>query len=165
MVLSTTSGRGKVQETLAIPIVELELMLLIQPEESLEWQAQRNKGYTGWHVLESPEQLVGLAQSISLHNDWFSVQTKTLGEHRSGRYAQTMNPGSGYLLEVAQINCSTAHNWRIGLGAASDNDGNEPYEGVTDSQMINLAGGARVLAAWAGVRLGYGAALRVYHSD
>lgn len=156
------------QETVAVPIVELELMLMIQPEESLEWQAQRNKEYTGWHILESSEQLVGLAQSITLHNDWFCVQTKTSGEHRPGRYAQVMNMGSGFLVEVAQVNGSTTHNWRIGMGAVSDNHGNEPYRGVRESQIITLVGVIEVLMSWLhgqGVPLGYGAALQVYQSD
>lgn len=154
------------QETLEMPALELELMLQIQPEESLEWQAERNGQYTGWHILESAEQLVGLAQSISLRDDWFCVQTRTSGASCPGRYAQVMNTGSGFLMEVAQMQSSATYNWRIGVGPASDDHGNEPRRGVRDSQMISLAGVIEVLMSWLhgrGLPLGYGAALRVYY--
>lgn len=153
-------------ETLARPNTQLELMLAVQPEESLEWQAKIDGNYTGWHDVGSAGQLVAVAQSINHEDDWFTVQTKHLGAQTSGRYAQAANTGKGYLLEVAQAHGGTTHNWRIGLGPASDDAANKPYKGPEDSQILSLAAVMEVLVSWLhgqGLPLGYGAALRVYY--
>lgn len=174
MVLSPISKGGTLQkgqrmlETLARTDTHLELMLAVQPEESLEWQAQLEGSYTGWHDVESAGQLVGIAQAITGENDWFTVQTKCSGAQTSGRYAQAANTGKGYLLEVAQVNGQTSHNWRIGLGPASDDAGNKPHGEPGASQILSLAAMIEVLVSWLrgqGLPLGYGAALRVYQSS
>ncbi|MGY2743494.1 hypothetical protein [Arthrobacter sp. UYCu723] len=153
-------------ETFALPDPQLELMLGVQPEESLEWQAQRNRHYTGWHDVESTEQLVAIVQSITHENDWFTVQTKDLHGQPLGRYAHAANTGHGYLVEVAQINGQTTHNWRIGRGAAADDAGNKPHKSLKASQILSLAA-MEGLVSWRhgqGLPLGYGAALRIYRS-
>ena len=45
----------------------------------------------------------------------------------------------GYLLEVAPVDGDITHNWRVRLGAASDDAGNEPHTGPKDSQVLSLA--------------------------
>lgn len=153
-------------ETLARPDAQLELMLAVQPEESLKWQAQIDGNYIGWHDVESAGQLVAVAQSIRHEGDWFTVQTKCSDNQPAGRYAQAANTGKGYLLEVAQVSGATTHNWRIGLGSVSDSAGNKPYKGPEDNQILSLAAVMEVLVSWLhgqGLPLGYGAALRVYH--
>lgn len=154
--------------TLAMPDAQLELMLGVQSEESLEWQAQLDGSYVGWHDVESTSQLIAVAQSITGENDWFTVQTKDLPAKPSGRYAQAANTGSGYMLEVAQVDGKTTHNWRIGLGPEADDAGNRPHSAPKDSQVISLAAVMEVLVSWLhgeGLPLGYGAALRIYKSS
>ncbi|PVE19195.1 hypothetical protein [Arthrobacter sp. Bz4] len=144
---------------------QLELMLLVQPEESLEWQAQVEGAYTGWHDVESSDHLVGVVKMIAGDGDWLTVQTKGLDQLRVGRYAQTMNTGTGYQLEVARADGGTTYNWRIGLGAAAADAGNEPYAAAVSSQDLGLAAVIEVLVSWLrgqGLPLGYGAALRIY---
>ncbi|WP_426976312.1 hypothetical protein ACQCSU_16330 [Pseudarthrobacter sp. O4] len=117
--------------------------------------------------MESTDQLVAIAQSITHENDWFTVQTRDLHGQPSGRYAQAANTGEGYLVEVAQINGQTTHNWRIGLGTAADGAGNKPPKGPKASQILSLAAVMEVLLSWLhgkGLPLGYGAALRIYRS-
>ncbi len=144
---------------------ELELMLLIQPEESLEWQGEVNGRCTGWHDVESSSHLVSLVQMISHEGDWLTVQSKRLDAGPVGRYGQAMNTGKGYHVEVAQVSRGATHNWRIGIGSSADDAGNEPCEGVSSSQHLSLAAAAEVLVSWLnghGLPLGYGAALHVY---
>ena len=168
MVLYTAHERGRgMLETLALPDTQLELMLGVQPEESLEWQAELDGSYTGWHDVESADQLIAIAQSITAEDDWFTVQTKDLDEQPSGRYAQAANTGKGYLVEVAQIDGNTTHNWRIGMGAAADDSGNLPHEEPEDNQILSFAAVTEVLVSWLhgrGLPSGYGAALKVYRS-
>ena len=154
-------------ETLAMPDTQLELMLGVRPEESLEWQAKLGSRYTGWHDVESTAGLVAVAKSITGEDDWFTVQTKDLDAQRSGRYAQAANTGDGYLLEVAQVDGKITHNWRIGLGPRSDDAGNKPHAGPGESQVLGLAAVIEVLVSWLqgqGLPLGYGAALRIYRT-
>jgi hypothetical protein len=154
-------------ETVALSDTQLELMLGVQPEESLEWQAKLGEIYTGWHDVESTGVLVTVAQSITAEDDWFTVQTKDLDAQPSGRYAQAANTGAGYLLEVAQVDGKTTHNWRIGLGPRSDDAGNQPHAGPEESQVLTLAAVIEVLVSWLqgqGLPLGYGAALRIYRT-
>ncbi|WP_024476651.1 hypothetical protein [Arthrobacter sp. CAL618] len=144
---------------------QLELMLRVQPEESLEWQAQVDGAYTGWHDVESSDHLVGVVKMIDDDGDWLTVQTKGLEQLGMGRYAQAMNTGTGYQLEVARADGGTTYNWRIGLGAAADDAGNEPYAGATRLQELSLAAVIEVLVSWLlgqGLPQGYGAALRIY---
>jgi hypothetical protein len=152
-------------ETLALPDAQLELLLGVQPDESLEWQAQLKGSYSGWQDVESASQLVAVAQSIACEKDWFTVQTKDLDAKRSGRYAQAANTGDGYMLEVAQVDGKTSHNWRIGLGSGADDAGNKPHSAPKNSQILSLAAVMEVLVSWLhgeGLPLGYGAALRIY---
>lgn len=152
-------------ETLALPDTKLELMLGVQPEESMEWQAQRKRKYTGWHDLESTDQLIAIARSITRKDDWFTVQTKDLHGQSRGRYAQAANTGKGYLVEVAQTSGETTHNWRIGLGSAADDAGNKPKKGPKRNQILSQAEALEVLVSWLlghGLPLGYGAALKIY---
>ncbi|WP_422391363.1 hypothetical protein [Arthrobacter sp. N1] len=140
----------------------LELMLGFQWEESLEWRAQLGRRHTGWHELTSVSQLVGLVQMIGGEGDWFTAQTR--GE-APRRYAQAMNTGSGYLVEVAQVDGGITRNWRIGLGVAADNAGNLPFSAPTQAQNLIFAAVVEVLISWfrgSGLPLGYGAALRIY---
>lgn len=144
----------------------LELMLELQPEEALEWKAQLNRQYVDWQDVESATHLVALIQGISRDGDWLVVQTKGLNGQPIGRYAQAMNTGTGYQLEVAQICRGTTRNWRVGLGPASDEAGNAPFGAVAASQNLTLAGTSEVMVSWLnghGLPLGYGAALHVYH--
>lgn len=144
---------------------QLELLLFIQPEESLEWQAEVEGAYTGWHDVESSDHLVGVIKMIDGDGDWLTVQTKGLDQLGVGRYAQAMNTGTGYQLEVARADGGTTYNWRIGLGAAADDAGNEPHAGAARSQDLGLAAVVEVLVSWLrgrGLPLGYGAALRIY---
>ncbi|MEN8583109.1 hypothetical protein ABFP37_10415 [Burkholderia sp. RS01] len=143
----------------------LELILDLQPEEALEWKAQLNQQYTDWQDVESATHLVALILGISRDGDWLVVQTKGLDGQPIGRYAQAMNTGSGYQVEVAQICRGTTRNWRVGLGSASDEAGNRPLGGVCASQNLTLAGTSEVMVSWLnghGLPLGYGAALHVY---
>lgn len=155
----------KMLETLTIPDTRLELMLQVQSEESLEWKADVRGQNTGWQDLESSSQLVAVIQGISHDGDWLVVQTKGLDSQPAGRYAQAMNTGKGYQLEVAHLSDGTTCNWRIGLGSLADEDGNEPHGAVTLSQNLSLAAVSEVMVPWLhgqGVPLGYGAALHVY---
>jgi hypothetical protein len=152
-------------DTVARPENALELMLELQPEESLEWKAQVSKRSTGWHDVESSSHLVALIQRASHAGDWLVVQTKRLDEQHFGRYAQAMNTGSGYHVEVAVVSGGITNNWRVGLGALADDAGNEPNEGVAPSQNLSLAGTSEVIVSWLnghGLPLGYGAALHIY---
>jgi hypothetical protein len=140
----------------------LELMLDPQWEESLEWQAQIGRLHTDWRELTSVSQLVGIAQMIGGEGDWFTVQTR--GD-APGRYAQAMNTGSGYLVEVAQADGGITRNWRIGLGVAADDAGNLPFAGPAQSQNLTVAAVVEVFISWfrgSGLPLGYGAAVRIY---
>lgn len=143
----------------------LELMLELQPEEALEWKAQLNQQYTDWRDVESASHLVALIQGISRDGDWLVVQTKGLHGQPIGRYAQAMNTGNGYQVEVAQSCRGTTRNWRVGLGSGADEDGNRPSGGVSASQNLSRAATAEVMVSWLnghGLPLGYGAALHVY---
>jgi hypothetical protein len=153
-------------QTIAHLDTTLELMLELQPDEALEWKAQLNRQSTGWRNVESATHMIALIQDIARDGDWLVVQTKGLNSQPIGRYAQAMNTGSGYQVEVAQICRGTTRNWRVGLGAASDDAGNMPNGGVSASQTLTLAGAAEVMVSWLngqGLPLGYGAALHVYH--
>jgi hypothetical protein len=152
-------------DTIARPETALELTLELQPEESLEWKAQMNQRNTGWHDVESSSHLVALIRGASHDGDWLVVQTKGSDEQRLGRYAQAMNTGTGYQVEVAVVSSGITNNWRIGLGLQADAAGNEPHEGVAPSQNLGLAGASEVMVSWLnghGLPLGYGAALHVY---
>lgn len=152
-------------ETAAATNTELELILLVQPEDSLEWQEEVNGRYTGWHDVESSSHLISLIQRIAQEGDWLTVQTKHLDAQPVGRYAQAMNTGEGYQVEVAQVSRGTTHNWRIGTGSSADDAGNEPSGGVSKSQRLSLAAASEVLVSWLnghGLPLGYGAALHTY---
>lgn len=155
----------KMLETLTIPDTSLELMLQVQPEESLEWKSEVKGQYTGWQNLESSSHLVAVVHGISHDGDWLVVQTKGLDSQPAGRYAQAMNTGKGYQLEVAHMSDGITHNWRVGLGLLADEAGNEPYRGVTLSQNLSLAAVSEVMVSWLhgqGLPLGYGTALHVY---
>ena len=152
-------------DTIARPETSLELMLELQPEEALEWKAQVNQQYTDWEDVESATHLVALIQGTCRDGDWLVVQTKGSNSQPIGRYAQAMNTGSGFQVEVAQICRGVARNWRVGLGAAADEAGNRPFGGVSASQNLSLAGASEVMVSWLnghGLPLGYGAALHVY---
>ncbi|MBT2519740.1 hypothetical protein [Arthrobacter sp. ISL-28] len=155
----------KMLETLTIPDTRLELMLQVQPEESLEWNSEVKGQYTDWQNLESSSHLVAVIHGISHDGDWLVVQTKGLDSQPAGRYAQAMNTGRGYQLEVAHVSDGTTYNWRVGLGLLADEAGNEPYKEVTLSQNLSLAAVSEVMVSWLhgqGLPLGYGAALHVY---
>ena len=152
-------------DTITRPETSLELMLELQPEEALEWQAQVKQRHTGWHDVKSASQLVALIQGVSHDGDWLVVQTKGIDGQHLGRYAQAMNTGSGYHVEVAVVSGGVTNNWRIGLGPQADEAGNEPRAGVAPSQNLSLAGASEVMVSWLnghGLPLGYGAALHVY---
>lgn len=143
----------------------LELMLELQPEEALEWKARVSRQCTDWQDVESATRLVTLIRGIARDGDLLVVQTKGLNGQPIGRYAQAMNTGSGYQVEVAQICRGTARNWRVGLGSASDEAGNAPFGGVAASQNLTLAGASEVMVSRLnghGPPLGYGAALHLY---
>lgn len=153
-------------QTITRAETSLELMLELQPEEALEWKAQVNRQCTDWQDVESATHLVALIRGISRDGDWLVVQTKGPKGQPIGRYAQAMNTGSGYQVEVAQICRGTTRNWRVGLGSASDEAGNAPFGGVAAAQNLTLAGTSEVMVSWLnghGLPLGYGAALHVYH--
>lgn len=136
-------------DTTTRPDTSLELPLELQPEESLEWKAQVNKRHTGWHDVESSSHLVALIQGASHGGDWLVVQTKGLDEQHFGRYAQAMNTGCGYHVEVAVVSSGVTNNWRIGLGPLADDAGNKPHEGrrsVTEPDPGRNLGGDDVLA-------------------
>jgi hypothetical protein len=152
-------------DTIARPETALELILDLQPEEALEWKAQVNQQYTDWQDVESASHLVALVQGISRDGDWLVVQTKGSNSQPIGRYAQAMNTGSGFQVEVAQICRGVTRNWRVGLGSAADEAGNRPFGGVARSQVLPLAGTLEVMVSWLnghGLPLGYGASLHVY---
>ena len=152
-------------DTIARPETSLELMLEFQPEEVLEWKAQVNQRHTGWLDVESSSHLVALIHRVSHGGDWLVVQTKGLDEQRFGRYAQAMNAGTGYHLEVAVVSSGITNNWRIGLGPLADDAGNDPHAGVAPSQNLSLAAASEVMVSWLnghGLPLGYGAALHLY---
>lgn len=151
--------------TITGPETTLELMLDLQPEEALEWKAHVDRQYTDWQDVESATHLVALIRGISRDGDWLVVQTKTPDSQPIGRYAQAMNTGGGYQIEVAQTCRGTTRNWRVGLGPASDEAGNRPFGRFTASQNLSLAGTSEVMVSWLnghGLPLGYGAALHVY---
>lgn len=143
----------------------LDLLLRPSPEDAFEWSASLNGRCTDWRDLESRNQVVGLVQLIFRDGDWLIIQSKNLDYLPAGRYAQVMNLGRGYQVEVAHQDGAVVHNWRIGLGMDADDDGNAPYEGPTPSQRLPFAGVTEVLDSWLrghGVPRGYGAALHVY---
>lgn len=161
-VLAQTPGLEDVTDA------RLELLLQPQPNEEMEWQAQVEGRYTGWHLVESTDHVVELAKSIFHDGDWLTIQTRHLDERRQGRYAQAMNTGTGYQLEVAQVEGSATYNWRIGLGSEADSAGNAPYGGVQQAQNMSLAAVTEVLVSWLrghGRPHGYGAALHVYAQE
>lgn len=152
-------------EMVKLPASQLDPFLQLEPEEALEWRAQLDERPTGWHDVESSDELVAVAQSIGGEGDWFTVQTKDFDVMQSGRYAQAMNIGNGYQVEVAQQYGQTIYNWRIGLGAEADHAGNGPDCDATGIQRLSLAAVIGVLLSWShghGLPLGYGAALHVY---
>jgi hypothetical protein len=107
----------------------------------------------------------GTGQADCQDGDWLIIQTKNLDQLPTGRYAQVMNLGRGYHVEVAHQDGSVLHNWRIGLGASADDAGNSPTTAATPSQQLSFAAVTEVLDSWLrgnGVPLGYGAALHVY---
>lgn len=151
----------------AMPVegTALDLLLRPSPEEAFEWSVSLNGHCTDWRDLESRDQMVGLVQLISTDGDWLIIQSKNLDYLHVGRYAQVMNVGRGYHVEVAHENGSVVHNWRIGLGIQADDDGNAPYGGPAPSQRLTFAAVTEVLDSWLrghGIPLGYGAALHVY---
>lgn len=152
-------------EVITRPETALELILDLQPEEALEWKAQVNQQYTDWQDVESATHLVALIQGISRDGDWLVVQTKGSNKQPLGRYAQAMNTGSGFQVEVAQICRGVTRNWRVGLGPAADAAGNTPFGGVVPSQNLSPAEASEVVVSWLngqGLPLGYGAALHDY---
>lgn len=167
MILYTRLEKGKEMPGMrAMPATRLELELHPQPEEAWEWQAELDGCVTGWHDVESPDHLLEIVRSITHEADWFTVQTKDLDNRPSGRFAQAANAGSGYLVEVAQVFGGTTLNWRIGLGPAADDAGNQPNVGPANTQKLSLDSMIEVVISWLqgkGLPLGYGAALCVYH--
>lgn len=152
----------------ATPNTGFELDLSPQPEEVWEWQVELDGFVSGWHDLESLDHVVEVAMLIIHEEDWFTVQSKDLDHRPSGRFAQAANTGEGYLVEVAQVNGKTTLNWRIGLGPAADAAGNQPNAGPADTQNLSFASVIEVVVSWlrgAGLPLGYGASLCLYHSD
>ncbi|MFP3459811.1 hypothetical protein R5O87_03040 [Arthrobacter globiformis] len=152
-------------ETITRLETSLELMLELQPEECLEWKAEVNGRYTGWHNVESASHLVALIHGVSNAGDWLVVQTRALDYQHFGRYAQVMSTGSGYHVEVAVVSSGVTNNWRVGLGLQADDAGNEPRAGVAPSQNLSLAEASDVMVSWLnghGLPLGYGAALHVH---
>lgn len=151
----------------AMPDTKLDLELHPQPDDAWEWQAEINGRVTGWRDLESPDHFLEIALSITDEEDWFTVQTKNLDNRASGRFAQAANVGAGYLVEVAQVDGGTTLNWRIGLGSAADDAGNQPNVGPLGIQILSFASMIEVVLSWLqgkGLPLGYGAALCVYHN-
>lgn len=158
---------GKTLDSSEMTATQLELMLEVEPEAPLQWWAQLGHHQTAWKDVESSEELVAIAQSISRDGDWFTVRTKCTDPIPHGIYVQAMNTGTGYQLEVAQQDGWTAYNWRIGWGVAADDAGNEPNGGVTGLQNLSLAAVVEVLLSWVhghGLPLGYGASLRIYNT-
>lgn len=160
-----TGERLRTQHVPGNTETHLELLLQAQPNEAMEWQAQVEGHYTGWHALDSTDHVVELAKSIFHDGDWLTIQTRHLDGHSQGRYAQAMNTGTGYQLEVAQVQGTVSYNWRVGLGTGSERAGNAPYSGVRGAQILPLAAVTEVLVSWLrghGLPHGYGAALHVY---
>lgn len=151
----------------AVPVegTALDLLLRPSPEDAFEWSVSLSGRCTDWRDLESRDQVVGIVQLISTDGDWLIIQSKNLDYLPAGRYAQVMNVGRGYHVEVAHQDGSVVHNWRIGLGMEADDDGNVPYGGPAPSQRLTFAAVTEVLDSWLrghGIPLGYGAALHVY---
>ncbi|MBP2269228.1 hypothetical protein J3A64_004768 [Pseudarthrobacter sp. PvP004] len=158
--------RNAMYDDEAISDTDLKLERHPQPEEAWEWHAELDGVVTGWRDVESPEHLLQIARSITHENDWFTVETKYVDNRPYGRFAQAANVGNGYLVEVAKVEGGTTLSWRIGLGVAADDAGNEPNVGPVALQILSLAAMIEVVLAWfRGKELpqGYGAALHVYH--
>ena len=142
-----------------------ELTIAVEPSQALEWQAQIQRRYRGWYDLATEDEVVGIARLMAEDGDWMTIQTKRVDERGEGRYAQVMNLGGCYQVEVAQVQGHITHNWRVGLGAVSDDSPNVPYVGADASQELSFAAMIEVLLSWlrgSGVPLGYGAALHMY---
>jgi hypothetical protein len=143
----------------------LELLLQVQPDEALEWHALFGNDYSGWHDLESAGQIIQLIKSLTGDGDWLTIQTKGLDALPAGRYAQAMNLGCGYQVEVAQTYGAITYSWRIGLGPTADSAKNRPNTKAEEIQILQLAEVIEVLSSWLrghGLPLGYGAALHIY---
>ncbi|WP_146067487.1 hypothetical protein [Arthrobacter sp. SX1312] len=124
-----------------------------------------NDHCSNWRDLESRAQVVHLVRLIATSGDWLIIQSRNLDHSPSGRYAQVMNTGSGYLVEVAYSDGAATYNWRIGLGAEADAAGNKPHATVAPIQRLKFAAVTEVLDSWLrghGMPLGYGGALHVY---
>ncbi|MHA7209638.1 hypothetical protein [Arthrobacter sp. MDT1-65] len=151
----------------AVPVEEALLDLLLHPEaeEAFEWMVSVDGVCTDWRDLESRDQVVRLVRLLTNSGDWLVIQSKSLDHGPSGRYAQVMNTGSVYLVEVAYRETGAVYNWRIGLGAEADDAGNRPYSAITPIQQLMFAAVTEVLDSWLrghGIPLGYGGALHVY---
>ncbi|MBG6225929.1 hypothetical protein IWX63_002512 [Arthrobacter sp. CAN_A2] len=151
----------------AAPVDETLLDLLLHPaaEEAFEWMVSVDDHCSTWHDLDSRAEVVRLVRLIATAGDWLILQSKNLDHGPSGRYAQVMNTGSGYHLEVAYRDDAAVHNWRIGVGADAVDAGNKPHAIVAPIQQLKFAAVTEVLDSWLrghGIPLGYGGALHVY---
>ncbi|MHA7283675.1 hypothetical protein [Arthrobacter sp. TMS2-4] len=149
------------------PVEQTLLDLLLHPavEEAFQWMVSVDGNCSNWRDLESRAEVVRLVRLIATSGDWLVIQSKNLDLGPSGRYAQVMNTGSGYLVEIAYCDGGAVHNWRIGLGAEADDAGNKPHSAVAPIQQLRFAAVTEVLDSWLrgyGMPLGYGGALHVY---
>ncbi|MHA7239611.1 hypothetical protein [Arthrobacter sp. TMS1-12-1] len=166
-MIGTSVGELTATEIDCAPVDDAFLDLLLHPaaEEAFQWMASVDGCCSDWRDLGSRARVVRLIRLIAASGDWLIIQSKNLDRGPSGRYAQVMNTGSGYLVEVAYCDDAGTHNWRIGLGAEADDAGNKPHAAVAPIQQLGFAAVTEVLDSWLrghGIPLGYGGALHVY---
>ncbi|PPB48012.1 hypothetical protein C4K88_16290 [Arthrobacter pityocampae] len=143
----------------------LEVLLHPAAEEAFQWMVSIGDQCNPWRDLGSRAEVVRLLRLIAADGDWLVIQSKDLDRGPSGRYAQVMNTGHGYFVEIAYRDDGAVHNWRIGRGADADDAGNKPHGAVTRIHQLKFAEITEVLDSCLrghGLPLGYGGALHVY---
>lgn len=138
-------------------------MELPEPASQLWWEHMCQFSGQGWHRLESVGQIADLVNTLGEEVDGLSLED----DDPVTRYAQMYYLGEGrFQLEIAKVLPEGgAYNWRIGVGAHTDDAGNEPNTSAENEQLLNRAQLIEVLTSWAqghGLPLGYGAALHSY---
>ncbi len=143
----------------------LDLLPYPAGEEAFEWMVSVNDVCTDWRDLGSRDEVVRLVRLLAGSGDWLIIHTKNSDSSRSERYAQVMNTGRAYHVELAYSDAGAMYNWRVGLGTEADDAGNLPNAAAKPVQQLMFAGVTEVLDSWLrghGIPLGYGGALHIY---
>ncbi|MBB5750107.1 hypothetical protein [Micrococcus sp. TA1] len=145
-----------------LPRERVEVMTQASGPTQLWWETKIDGRFSGWTLLEGPEQIVNLVKALQSPGDTLHLED----DQPVTRYAQTMLIEKGiYHLELAALQLDGTYNWRIGMGKEADAAVNTPDTGTAPVQEMTTAAIIEVLSSWAigqGLPMGYGAALHIY---